>query len=61
MSRSAAQQLLSTHLRSAAPSRLLHASALRPVFGARFYSETMSGSGKLKPAARVSGQKQDVW
>ncbi|KAK5997798.1 putative aminotransferase C6B12.04c [Cladobotryum mycophilum] len=27
----------------------------------RAYYSTMSGSGKLKPAARVSGQKQDVW
>lgn len=26
-----------------------------------FCATTMSLSGKLKPAARVSGQKQDVW
>lgn len=27
----------------------------------RGYQTTMSLSSKLKPAARVSGQKQDVW
>jgi hypothetical protein len=35
-------------------------SLLKPSSPSRFIS-TMEGSSKIKPAARVSNQKQDVW